>query len=52
LPYALTSFEVQAHAQITAEGIESGKDEKPVRQVLSLPTDAEVVKFPAAEEHP
>jgi len=47
LPYALTSFEVQAHAQIGSQGITIGKDGKPVREVESLPTEGEVVRFPA-----
>jgi murein DD-endopeptidase MepM/ murein hydrolase activator NlpD len=47
LPYALTSFEVQAQVQVQNGEFAISKDGKPVREVESLPTDGEVVRFPA-----
>jgi murein DD-endopeptidase len=47
LPYALSSFEVQAQAQVQNGEIKIGKDGKAVREVESLPTEGEVVRFPA-----
>jgi murein DD-endopeptidase MepM/ murein hydrolase activator NlpD len=45
LPYALTSFDVQAHL-LNGE-IKLGKDDKPAREMKSLPTEGEVVRFAA-----